>query len=105
MNIDKLRKTIKRKMELEINDDYAMEECWGIEINILEENVSETIEFLKVCTEEEFYELAETFPDVIKKTQSRELFQTMVERNQSLENEEYKMSNLVDLKYAEEAFL
>lgn len=33
----------------------------------------ETIVFFNNCTEDEFYGIAEVFPDIIEKTQSREI--------------------------------
>ena len=105
MDIAKLRETLKRKNALELNDDYALEECWDIFTDILSNNIEETIDFLKTCSEDEFYGVAEVFPEIIKKTQSREIYNTMLARNKSLENQEYKESNLTDLRFAEKAFI
>ncbi|MBE5889968.1 MAG: hypothetical protein E7282_03250 [Lachnospiraceae bacterium] len=105
MDIIKLRETINRRNSLELNDDYALEECWNTLTDILSNSIEETIEFLKTCTEDEFYGIAEVFPEIIKKTQSREIYNTMLSRNESLKNQEYKESNLTDLRFAEEAFI
>ncbi len=105
MDIIKLKEVIKRRNSLELNDDYALEECWDIFTDMLSNNVEETIDFLKNCTEDEFYGVAEVFPEIIKKTQSLEIYNTMIARNESLENQEYKESNLTDLQFAKEAFI
>ena len=105
MNITKLKETIERRNKLDINDDYALEECWNIFTNILTNNIDETIDFLKTCTEDEFYGVAEVFPEIIFKTQSHEIYNTMIARNESLENQDYKESNQTDLKFAKEAFI
>ncbi len=105
MDIEKLRTTINRRNSLELNDDYALEECWNVFTDILSSNIEETIDFLKTCTEDEFYGVAEVFPEIIKKTQSREIYDTMLARNESLDNQEYKESNLTDLRFAKEAFI
>lgn len=47
--------------------------------------------------------MAEVFDDVISITKSRELYQAMRNRYESLENSEYKEVNLVDLQYAKDA--
>ena len=105
MDITKLKETIQKKNSLEINDDLAIEECWKIEVEILSDDILETINFIQTCSEDEFYGLAEVFPDVIDKTQSQDLYKAMCERNDSLSNHEYKKSNMTDLKYAREALL
>ena len=105
MNIEKLKATIDRRNSLELNDDYALEECWDIFTDILSANVEETIDFFKTCTEDEFYGVAEVFPEIIKKTQSRDIYNAMLARNETLENQEYKESNLTDLRFAKEAFI
>lgn len=103
MNISKLQETIQRKNALDINDDFAIDECWKIFIDILTANVDETIEFINTCSEDEFYAITEVFDDVIAKTQSKELYQAMWNRNESLSNQEYKEKNLTDLRFAKEA--
>ena len=100
MDVTKLKETIQRRSSLEINDGFATEECWNIEIEILIKDIDESIDFLKTCTEYEFYSVAEVFPEVIEKTQSKELLQVMIDRNESLKNQDYKKSNMTDLKYA-----
>ena len=100
MNAEKLRETIKRRIALDANDDSATMECWSIETDILTVNITESIEFLKTCSEEEFYWLSEVFDEVIDKTQSQELFLAMCDRNALLENQEYRESIETDLSYA-----
>ena len=103
MNIAKLKETLQRKNTLDINDDYAIEECWKIFTDILTNNIEETIDFIRHCSEDEFYGIAEVFPDIIEKTKSKELFQAMWDRNEALTNLDYKESNLTDLRFAKDA--
>ena len=103
MDIARLKETIQRKKSLDINDDFSIEECWNTETEILSNNINDTINFIQTCSEDEFYELAEVFPEVIDKTQSHDLYNAMWERNESLSNKKYKESNMTDLKYAKEA--
>lgn len=102
MDINRLKETINRRISLELNDDFALEECWNIEADILSSDISQAIDFITTCSEEEFYWISEIFEDVISKTQSRELLQAMISRNDSLQNQEYKESVLTELKYAQE---
>ena len=56
MKIDIIKTTVLRMINLHPNDDFAMEECWKVETDLLSENVSETIRFLQTqCTDEELY--------------------------------------------------
>ena len=103
MDIAKLKETIQRRISLELNDDFAQEECWNIERDILVNDIPGAIDFLKTCSEEEFYWLSEVFDEVIDQTQSQELYQVMWDRNESLENQEYKESNLTELNFAKNA--
>ena len=100
MDVKKLKDLVSKRASLDVNDDYGASECDDKEAEILSSNVAEAISFLQTCSEEEFYWLSEVFPDVIKNTQSKELFEAMCKRNDTLENQEYKESNLTDLKYA-----
>lgn len=103
MDVTKLKETIQKRKELDPNDDFPTKDCWDEEIDILTEDIDDAINFIKTCTEEEFYWLSEVFDDVISKTQSQQLYQAMVDRNEALENPEYKESNKTDLFYAKEA--
>lgn len=103
MNVTKLKETIQKRKELDPNDDFPTKDCWNEEIDILTKDIDGAIDFIKTCTEEEFYWLSEVFDDVISKTQSKVLYQAMVDRNETLENQEFKESNRTDLLYANEA--
>lgn len=103
MDVAKLKETILQRDALDLNDDFGIEKCWEIETEILSSDIPGAIEFLKTCSEAEFSWVAEVFPDVISATKSRELYQAMWERYESLESSEYKELNLVDLKYAKDA--
>ena len=81
MNVEKLRKTLKRRVSLDINDDYSLQDCWNSMINILTKNIDETIDFFKTqCSNEEFFWLSEIFEDIAYKTQSKEFITALNER-------------------------
>ena len=103
MNIELLKEIIERRKSLESNDDFACMECWKQEAEILSKDVSETISFLKSCSDEEFYWISEVFDDIIGLTQSKELLLALHDRAEKIESAEYKESIEVDLKYADYA--
>lgn len=105
MDIQRLKDTILKKNTLDLNDDYGIEECWDIEVDILSKNIPEATNFLQTCSEDEFYWLSEIFPQLIEKTQSSELYNALCERNETLENQDYKLSNRTDLEFAKDALL
>ena len=81
MNVEKLRKILKRRVSLDINDDYSLQDCWNSMINILTKNIDETIDFFKTqCSNEEFFWLSEIFEDIAYKTQSKEFITALNER-------------------------
>ncbi len=104
MNIDDLRNVLAHRTSLSINDDFALMECWRLETEILSENLSETILFFDTCTDEEFFWLSEVFDDLIERTQSRELFQAICKRAESINNPEYKVSISTDIEFARDQF-
>ena len=71
MEINKLRETINRRKSLELNDDFALEECWNTETDILSSDIPKAIDFINTCSEDEFFWLSEVFDDVISKTQCK----------------------------------
>lgn len=55
-----------------IEDDYGIQECWDKMINILSQNVYETIDYLESCSEDQIYYVSEVFEDISEKIQSKE---------------------------------
>ena len=104
MNIAKLKELLSLRLSLNDNDDFALMECWKQESTLLSEDISETIVFFDSCTDEEFYWLGEVFDDLIEKTQSKELFQTICARTERINNPELKASLAADIEFARERF-
>ena len=78
MNIDKFREVIQERDRIskECHDEWSfgIEQCWKREIEILSEDISTTIAFLKNdCTADEFSWISEIIDDLAERTQSREL--------------------------------
>ena len=104
MKTGELKEILARRITLELNDDFALTECWTQEVRILSEDISETIAFFNSCTDEEFYWVSEVFDDLIEQTQSKELFQAMCSRTEHIKDPEYKSSIATDIKFAREQF-
>lgn len=80
MNIEKFREVIKQREYISqvSQDEWAegIEECQKKEIEILSEDISSTMEFLKTeCTAEEFSWISEVFEDIIEANPNKELIQ------------------------------
>lgn len=80
MNVIKFREVIKERNRIlkECCDEwtFGIEQCWTQEIEILSENVSDTVAFLKnECTADEYSWISEIIDDLAEKTQSHELVQ------------------------------
>ncbi|MBR3019648.1 MAG: hypothetical protein IKH57_21635 [Clostridia bacterium] len=105
MNPQELRETLAHRLSLELNDDFALMECWKQEVRILTADLPETITFLNSCTEEEFYWVSEVFDDLIAQTQSKELFNTICSRAERIANPEFKASIATDIEFARGQFI
>ncbi len=78
MNIDKFREVIKRREYVaEISQDEwddGIEECWKKEVEILSEDITSTIDFLKnKCTAEEYSWISEILEDIVERKPSADL--------------------------------
>jgi len=78
MNVEKFREIIKERIRIstETQDewDYGIEQCWKQEVEILSEDISGTIEFLKnECTADEYSWISEVLEELAERTHSKEL--------------------------------
>jgi len=74
MDINSFREVIKQREETDNEWDYGIEQCWKKEIEILSEDITSTIEFLKnECTADEYSWISEVIDDIIDKNPNREL--------------------------------
>lgn len=62
---------IERKKK-HLEDDYGIQECWNKMIDILSQDVYETIVYLEGCSEDQIYYVSEVFEDISEKLQSKE---------------------------------
>jgi len=108
MNIEKFREVIARRIYVEdISQGEwkdGIEECLQKEIEILTEDISSTIEFLKnECTADEYSWISEVIDDIAAKTQSRALVETYKSLMEKFPEEckEYNIAG--SIQFAEEA--
>lgn len=65
----------------ESDDNYWVEDYWKAAIKVFTRDVDQAIAFFRdECTDEELYWLSEIFEEIIDKTQSRELLETLRNR-------------------------
>ena len=70
---EKFKNIIKELDSLEINNDFKHEELWKKEVQVVTEDINETINYLKTeCTKDEFVWLSEIFSDVMQVVPSKE---------------------------------
>ena len=74
MDVQKFKEVIKKRNETHEEYDYGVEACDKEEIEILSEEVSSTVAYLKNdCTPKEFFWISEIIDDLAVKTRSREI--------------------------------
>lgn len=87
---EKFAQLISKRLSLEINDDFGLEEVWEKEISILTENLDKTISYiLNDCPDEEFYWMSEVFEEIVQKVQSMDFINAIKERLKKVTNEKY----------------
>lgn len=69
---EEIRAAIQKRILMDDEWVYGVNQCWNEEIAILSRNINDTIKFLETdCTADEFSWLSEVFEQIAKKTQSR----------------------------------
>ncbi|MCD7774362.1 MAG: hypothetical protein LUH40_02110 [Clostridiales bacterium] len=98
MNISELKSVIDERIrncdELQDNWNYGIEQCWKRLIDVLSENISETIDFiLNSCSDEELFWISEVFEDIAEQTQSKEFTEALRRRLERVTRENYRQEN------------
>lgn len=65
-------KIIVERKNKHIEDDYGIQNCWNRMIEILSNNINETVSYLDNTSEENIYYISEVFEDVSAQLQSKE---------------------------------
>lgn len=78
MITERIRNAIDNRRNTDDEWEFGVEQCWEQEINILSEDIQQTIAFLdNECTADEFSWLSEIFERVAEKTQSRDFIECL----------------------------
>ncbi|MFP1648692.1 hypothetical protein [Enterococcus mundtii] len=62
---------LKKRKELDINNDFRIEKCWDEMTKNLTKNEEETIDYLNGCDKDDLYYISEIFEDISEKLQSQ----------------------------------
>lgn len=102
MDKKELRETLAERKAIN-NDDkngyLAMKKCWDTEINLLCENINDTVDFFEnECTGEEFAWLSEVFDGISEKTQSSDFINCLEKLMKKYpdETEQFQINEAVD---------
>lgn len=68
---------IKIRESKDINDFYGINECWNEIIELLSDNINETIAYLNNCSEKEVYYISEVFEDIAERTKRKEFIECL----------------------------
>lgn len=61
---------IAERKEKSIEDDCGIQKCWDKMVELLSRDVNETIQYLRICSEEDIYFISEVFEDISEQLQS-----------------------------------
>ena len=93
MNFTTLKDAAQYRI-LQDENDYWIEDYWKAAIVVSTRDIESAIAFFRTdCSDEELYWLSEIFEEVVKKTQSRELVETMQERLNKVTSDTYSQQN------------
>lgn len=76
---EKIRELINKRERINDNDLFLVE-FWKKMAEFCVENLTDTIEFIQICTQEEFVVISEICDDIIEKTNSKEFCDALLKR-------------------------
>lgn len=98
MNVEKLSELIIIRTKIDAQNDILTENNHNQQLELLCENLQDTMKFLDECSPQEFYWISELFERLSEHYKSQELIDCM-KYNAKRTN----MNVFVDINYAEEA--
>ena len=100
---EKIEKLIEKRISLDEDDDFAIEELWKEEVQILVEDINKTIQYiLNEVSDENLAWIGEVFYEVVEKTQSKEFIEAVKNRSNLVKNIETKNDIVLDINFAEQ---
>ncbi len=96
---EKFKNVIKELEDINVNDDYRHEELWNKELDIVTENINDTIKYLQTeCTAAEFSWLSEIFEEIVEICPSQEFVDELYKLSEKYpeETKEYNIMSFID---------
>jgi hypothetical protein len=96
---EKFKNIILELNSMDINDSYKHEELWKKEVEIVTEDINETIKYLKnECTSEEFVWLSEIFREIVEICPSQEFIDELYKLAEKYpeETEKYNVISFIN---------
>ena len=102
---DEMKEIISRRKSIHPEWADGLDACWQREVQVLSKSIPDTIEYLKVCSDDDFAWVGEVFDDLISVTQSRELMRAIKERFNMVSDPNIYESLIHDIEFAENSFI
>lgn len=99
MDVKKLKETIEKRILTDEEYDYGLKQCWDAMADILLSDIPGAVEFLQTCTDKELYWITECFIELFDKKPSREIYDAVEKRCETIRNKEYRRSIKVELDF------
>lgn len=100
MNKERLEELIEKNKNIDLEDDFAHNSIWKEMLEILSQNLNDTITFLENITAEELEYIRSIFDDLSEHFKSQELIECM-ERNALRTGVDCS----IDIEYAKKALV
>ena len=92
-----IHRIIEKRTRLDSHDAYGTKECWNEEMQVLTNNIEDTLCFFEYeCSIEDFFWLSEVFSDVSEVLQSKDFIDILRKRLSKVTRESYIQGNLDD---------
>lgn len=92
-----IHKIIEKRARLDSHDSYGTEECWNAEIQMLTDDLNNTLNFFEYeCSDIDFFWLSEVFERVSKIFQNKVFVDVLRKRLSNVHREEYINNTLND---------
>ncbi|MBR6133835.1 MAG: hypothetical protein IKQ29_03875 [Bacilli bacterium] len=96
---ERFKNVIQELEDINVNDDYRHEELWNKELEIVTENINDTIKYLQTeCTAHEFTWLSEIFREIVERCPSKEFVNELYKLSEKYpdETKEYNIMSFID---------
>lgn len=92
-----IHKILEKRVRLDSHDSFGTEECWKAEIQLLTDNINNTLYFFEYeCSDEDFFWLSEVFEKVSKSLKSKAFVEILKKRLANVTRDGYTPSKLDD---------